>query len=530
MEAYSSLGKDRVSVLLSNIVQTKMSLAVGFASRASIYDAVLTAYELSTAQCIVLALLHGLVNNDVSICSLLGTLSSNVQHLRSSYLKVWLKEDFKFDQEEIYRAFSTAAHFINAGLINVPCHVLQILASIVDLYNVVNTCKEQGDKDTLNLLESLGLDIGNKSSSEDDSPAATAIAEVVREENVDSSQPAEVEIAEEDNASSSQAEPSRAAAAASVLPQTIEEYIPPFQDYQSDDEEYDDNFDSSEYDALFSDEDSLYSDSNVDTPDEEGSDEMNSLSIIIELTQDFVDSGILESTAAQLEEEHGKTLLHRAAEEGSVRAIKALLRVGVDVDSFDQWRRTPAHVAATSGKLQALRALYHHGGADLELVDNRGDSLLHSAADRGHTEVVRWLLRHGVDVEVSGRGGWRPLHRASQQGHLETVRMLLDNGACPNMMADVGGTALHRAAWWDKLEVAHLLIARGANIDVADNRSDTPLHMAAKLGHLEMVRLLLDCGANPAIADRSNMTPHDWAQRNRRAEVAEYMVSRDADY
>lgn len=81
MEAYSSLGKDRVSVLLSNIVQTKMSLAVGFASRASIYDAVLTAYELSTAQCIVLALLHGLVNNDVSICSLIGTLSSSKSYL-----------------------------------------------------------------------------------------------------------------------------------------------------------------------------------------------------------------------------------------------------------------------------------------------------------------------------------------------------------------------------------------------------------------------------------------------------------------
>lgn len=525
MEAYSSLGKDRVSVLLSNIVQTKMSLAVGFASRASIYDAVLTAYELSTAQCIVLALLHGLVNNDVSICSLIGTLSSSVQHLRSSYLKVWLKEDFRFDKEEIYRAFSTAAQYIDAGLINVPAHVLQILVSVVDLYNVIDICKEQGDNDTLNFLESLGVDVGK--SSENDSPAATAIAEVVREENMDSGQHEEVEIAEEENASSSQDELSRAGTSAdSRLPQPTEEYVPPFLDCPSDDEVYDHNFEydhNSEYDALFSDEYSD-SDSNVDTPDED-SDETNSESSIIELVQVFVETGILME-----EEDHGKTLLHRAAEQGSVRAIKALVREGVDVDSYDQWRRTPAHIAATVGKLQALRALYHDGSANLMLVDNRGDSMLHSAADRGHIHIVRWLIRHGVDVEVPGRGGWRPLHRASQQGHLETVRLLLDHGACPNLLADVGGTALHRAAWWDKLEVAHLLIARGANIDAPDNRTDTPLHMAAKLGHIEMVRLLLDCGANPAITDRHDMTPHDWAQRNRRTEVAEYMVSRDADY
>lgn len=94
-------------------------------------------------------------------------------------MKVWLKEDFRFDKEEIYRAFSTAAQYIDAGLINVPSHVLQILVSIVDLYNVIDMCKEQGDIDTLNLLNSLGVEIGSMSSSEDDSPAATATAEVV---------------------------------------------------------------------------------------------------------------------------------------------------------------------------------------------------------------------------------------------------------------------------------------------------------------------------------------------------------------
>lgn len=114
---------------------------------------------------------------------------------------------------------------------------------------------------------------------------------------------------------------------------------------------------------------------------------MNSLSYILELAQDFAETGILQE-----EDDHGKTLLHKAAEHGSVRAIKTLVRGGVDVDSYDQWRRTPAHVAATKGKLQALRALYHHGGADLTLVDNRGDSMLHSAADRGHTLIVRSIL------------------------------------------------------------------------------------------------------------------------------------------
>ena len=57
---------------------------------------------------------------------------------------------------------------------NVPMHVMEILVPICGMYNVVKTCIEQGDKDTLSFLESFGVDVGVKNSIKDEDTAVTA--------------------------------------------------------------------------------------------------------------------------------------------------------------------------------------------------------------------------------------------------------------------------------------------------------------------------------------------------------------------
>lgn len=57
--------------------------------------------------------------------------------------------------------------------------------------------------------------------------------------------------------------------------------------------------------------------------------------------------------------------------------------------------------------------------------------LLHWAADRGHSDVVRLLLARGATVDCRDAEGQTPLHYAASCGHVEAARALLEAGADP---------------------------------------------------------------------------------------------------
>lgn len=55
---------------------------------------------------------------------------------------------------------------------------------------------------------------------------------------------------------------------------------------------------------------------------------------------------------------------------------------------------------------------------------------LHSAADFGSEETLKWLVKTGVNLNVrDGRLGRTPLHYAAGSGRTSIIHMLLDAGA-----------------------------------------------------------------------------------------------------
>ena len=102
---------------------------------------------------------------------------------------------------------------------------------------------------------------------------------------------------------------------------------------------------------------------------------------------------------------------------------------------------------------------------------------LHSASDAGHIEVVRSLLKCGVDVDSLGSLGRSPLQLASRNGCLDVVQCLLDHGADAKFQDGDYITPLSHAAVYGHLEIVRILLEHNAIIDTPSRQLGcTPLH------------------------------------------------------
>ncbi|HJN17776.1 MAG TPA: ankyrin repeat domain-containing protein, partial [Armatimonadota bacterium] len=150
--------------------------------------------------------------------------------------------------------------------------------------------------------------------------------------------------------------------------------------------------------------------------------------------------------------------LRKAAFEGHVPEVAALLNMGVDVAASSRDGETPLYFAAHDGHLDMVRYLVEQG-ADVNAGDHDGVAALHLAAGREHVDMVRYLAVQGADVNVVDDYGWTPLYIAVLNGDLDAVEYLVAQGAGVNTICDDGDTPLSAATTG---EIRALLIEHGA--------------------------------------------------------------------
>eukprot|EP00752_Nemacystus_decipiens_P007341 g6567.t1 len=175
---------------------------------------------------------------------------------------------------------------------------------------------------------------------------------------------------------------------------------------------------------------------------------------------------------------------------------------------------------------------------------------LHTAAERGHGEIVSDLLENGAPIDAKVRRGMTPLHVAAEKGKTEVVQLLLLRGAHKDALDEqqkmtplvlaarfghkdsalalmAAGADVHlssripvvqAAVLGGHMEVVKAAIERGANVNAADSHhQDTALHVAAISDERRMIDVLLQAGANIESRDRFGCTPlHNAAGRLRR--------------
>ena len=123
--------------------------------------------------------------------------------------------------------------------------------------------------------------------------------------------------------------------------------------------------------------------------------------------------------------------------------------------------------------------------AGTEAMEPAANKQLLEAAVFGQLNEVKELLQSRADLESRSDDGFlqTPLHLAADKGHRDIVQFLLEKSAKIEATDKDEKTPLHLAVREGQIDVVQFLLEKNAEIEATDGTGKTPLHLAADKGH-----------------------------------------------
>ncbi|KAG6925640.1 ankyrin repeat and SOCS box containing 1, partial [Chelydra serpentina] len=220
---------------------------------------------------------------------------------------------------------------------------------------------------------------------------------------------------------------------------------------------------------------------------------------------------------AQSSDSHGATL--GATDGNAGRNLKEWLREQFCDHPLEHCEDTRLHDAAYVGDLETLRSLLQEESFQSRINEKSvwccgwlPCTPLRIAATAGHGNCVDFLLQRGAEIDLVDVKGQTALYVAVVNGHLKCAQILLEAGADPNGSRHHRSTPVYHTSRVGRADILRELIRYGADVDVnhhlpsrlpsPSSRPLTslvvcPLYISAAYHNLQCFKLLLQAGANP---------------------------------
>ena len=150
---------------------------------------------------------------------------------------------------------------------------------------------------------------------------------------------------------------------------------------------------------------------------------------------------------------------------------------------------TVLHYLVVENQLALVQALIQKKGADINTLNDFGNSPLSEAASLGYLDMVNYLLSKGAKLKIPEQTDV-VLHAAVRSNNVAVVKAVLNAGAAVNEIGESDETALHLAAESSSPEIALVLIDAGADIRARRIFDETPLDVAQRSSSPETAEIL----------------------------------------
>jgi ankyrin repeat protein len=187
--------------------------------------------------------------------------------------------------------------------------------------------------------------------------------------------------------------------------------------------------------------------------------------------------------------------------------VEKFIGRGADVNIMDNAGTSLLHVALHAKSTRVALTLIAEG-AGINAVDKHGRTPLHSALHSGiKSSVLQALIDKGADVNQHDNGGQTPLTYALRRRRSKIILSLIENGAKVNTVDDSGSSPLHYAVKYNvRCDVCASLLRHGAFVNARDRDGNIALHIAFQNSYLETALLLILWGADVSLRNNRGLT------------------------
>ncbi|XP_071098598.1 uncharacterized protein [Haliotis cracherodii] len=168
-----------------------------------------------------------------------------------------------------------------------------------------------------------------------------------------------------------------------------------------------------------------------------------------------------------------------------------------------------------------------HAGADARRKNSLGQTMLHIAAARMHSEYVQTLLKAGALIHETSRNGKTAFTDIYPYGfesiesdtHVEIVKAFVEAGSNINELDFNGRCCLLKAAIYQDFETVHYLCSKGADLNQKDTDGKSVLFDVLSMCEFEMIKYVIRLGGDISVLDSSGRSVMHYATKSGTAAV-----------
>ncbi|KAJ6110513.1 hypothetical protein N7486_002748 [Penicillium sp. IBT 16267x] len=250
--------------------------------------------------------------------------------------------------------------------------------------------------------------------------------------------------------------------------------------------------------------------------------------------------------------------LVRAVHKGKIHGVRALLKMGVNPNSYDCSGVWVLNLAVDNQDLEMADLLLSYG-ADPNVRDipcqrpildyaawndKMTQRLILAGVDLSESyEIQNIICRNSIEtirMVLERRRSTLPEHApmpslvlfAARRGDRDIMNFILSQPESRSMLNDVGmfeGSALHTAIKKHREELAWMLIAAGIDINLTTSDGSTALHFALKQRSFDLARGLIEAGCALDHVTREGKTALHFAVEVKSVEMVRLLLSKGVD-